>query len=232
MEIRILQLVEGARQARGLAVIIDVFRAFSVACYVFAKGARRIIPVGDIDTAYKLKRGNCGHILMGERGGKRPPGFDFGNSPTQIEHVDFSDKVVVHTTSAGTKGLVNATGADEVITGSFVNAAAVVEYINVKKPDVVSLVCMGDAGERETDEDTLCAEYLRDCLEGKEVDFERIVAHLRNYETSRKFFDPNREWAPERDFELCLLLNRFPFVLKAERNKEGSLTIAQVIPQL
>ena len=30
MEINILQLLEGAKQAKGLTVIIDVFRAFSV----------------------------------------------------------------------------------------------------------------------------------------------------------------------------------------------------------
>ena len=30
MNIKILQLIEGAKQATGLAVIIDVFRAFTV----------------------------------------------------------------------------------------------------------------------------------------------------------------------------------------------------------
>ena len=33
-EIRILQQLEGAAQARGLAVIIDVFRAFTVEGFV------------------------------------------------------------------------------------------------------------------------------------------------------------------------------------------------------
>ena len=31
MNIKILQLIEGAKQATGLTVIIDVFRAFTVA---------------------------------------------------------------------------------------------------------------------------------------------------------------------------------------------------------
>jgi 2-phosphosulfolactate phosphatase len=225
MDIRILQLVEGAKQARGLAVIIDVFRAFSVACYVFANGAKKIIPVEDIDTAYRLKRENCRYILMGERGGKRPRGFDFGNSPTQIEHVDFTEKVVIHTTSGGTRGLLNAGDADEIITGSFVNAEAVVKYIKEKQPGIVSLICMGDAGERETDEDTLCAEYVRDRLEGKKTDFEWITGHLRNYETAKKFFDAQKEWAPERDFELCLECSRFDFILRVEPYGEDLLQL-------
>ena len=41
MEIRILHLLEGARAARGLTVIIDVFRAFSLECYLYDMGVRK-----------------------------------------------------------------------------------------------------------------------------------------------------------------------------------------------
>jgi 2-phosphosulfolactate phosphatase len=215
MEVKILQLLEGARDAEGLAVIIDVFRAFSVACYVVGNGATRIIPLDDIEKAREMKRKDPSSVLIGERGGKQITGFDYGNSPTQIEDVDFTDTVVIHTTSAGTKGLMNAKDADEIITGSFVNVQAVVDYSIVRNPDVVSLVCMGDAGFHQTDEDTLCAEYIQDMLQGKGTDFTKIIEHLRGYETAQKFFDPEKDWAPERDFELCMALNRFDFVLRA-----------------
>ena len=55
MNIRILHLIEGAREAKGLTVVIDVFRAFSVAAYAFAGGAAKIIPVGELDIALRLK---------------------------------------------------------------------------------------------------------------------------------------------------------------------------------
>ena len=42
MNIKILKLIEGAKKAEGLTVIIDVFRAFTVACYAFNNGARII----------------------------------------------------------------------------------------------------------------------------------------------------------------------------------------------
>lgn len=74
MEIRILQMLEGAKKAEGLTVVIDVFRAFSVACYAFANGASRIIPVGAIEDAYLLKEQHPDYILMGERGGVIQPG--------------------------------------------------------------------------------------------------------------------------------------------------------------
>ena len=129
MQIDILDLIEGAKQARGLTVIIDVFRAFSTACYVVRNGASEIIPVGDVELAYQLKEENSDCVLMGERKGKILPGFDYGNSPTEIEAIDFSGKTIIQTTSAGTQGFANAKEADELISGSFVNAGAIVSYI-------------------------------------------------------------------------------------------------------
>ena len=67
MNVKILHLAEGAKRARGLTVIIDVFRAFSVEAYLFSRGSERIIPIGDADTAYRLKRENPDYILAGER---------------------------------------------------------------------------------------------------------------------------------------------------------------------
>ena len=55
MNIITTELLEGARAARGCAVIIDVFRAFTLECYLFAGGAGRILTVGSADTAYHLK---------------------------------------------------------------------------------------------------------------------------------------------------------------------------------
>ena len=37
MDIKILHLLEGADQAKGLAVVIDVFRAFSLECYLLRR---------------------------------------------------------------------------------------------------------------------------------------------------------------------------------------------------
>ena len=51
MKTDIYHLLEGARQARGLTVIIDVFRAFSTACYAVGKGAGPVHPVGTIEEA-------------------------------------------------------------------------------------------------------------------------------------------------------------------------------------
>ena len=225
MNIQILHLIEGARQAKGLAVIIDVFRAFSTACYVVRNGASEIIPVGDIELAYEFKEQNPDYILMGERQGKMLPGFDYGNSPTDIQDIDFSGKTIIQTTSAGTQGFANAKDAEELISGSFVNAEAIAAYIKKKSPAEVSLVCMGTWAVKPAEEDTLCAEYIADRLHHRKVDRQTIYNRLKASKTARKFFDPAVTWAPEKDFDLCLNIGLCDFVLKAEKRQDDLLSL-------
>ena len=161
MNVEILQLIEGARRAKGLTVIIDVFRAFSLEAYMFSKGASRIYPIGRSELAYQMKEKNPDFILAGERGGAILPGFDLGNAPSELDKLDLSGKTVVHTTSAGTQGVYNAKGAEEVLGASLVNVRATGEYIKRRGIEDVSLVCMGLAGRSETEEDALCGRYIR-----------------------------------------------------------------------
>lgn len=223
MDIQILQLIEGARVATGLTVVIDVFRAFSTACYAIDKGAKKIIPVGNIEKAYRLKEQNPEYILMGERNEMKPDGFDFGNSPAQLLNADLKGKTIVHTTSSGTQGIEAASHAPAIITGSFVNAGAIVQYIQKQNPETVSLVCMGYACEFPTDEDTLCAEYIRNELKGLPNDFEKMKTIIRKGSGKRFFEAEKQAWAPNDDFELCLNLNRFGFVLKVEKESTFNL---------
>lgn len=223
MKIKILQLIEGAKNATGLTVIIDVFRAFSVACYLVNNGVKKIIPVGDIEIAYKLKKENPDFFLIGERGGKKQAGFDFGNSPTEIENIDFNNKTFIQTTAAGTQGIANAKNAKEIITCGFVNAQAVIDYIKMQNPKEVSLVAMGTSGVRISDEDTLCAEYIKNALLNKPNDFSKIKKHLKEYRSAQFFFDPEKDWAPEKDFELCLSLDKFNFILKVESDSKNRI---------
>ena len=222
MNIQILHLVEGAKQAVGLTVVIDVFRAFTVETYLMRNNAAKIIPVGDVEVARAYKAAHPDAILCGERKGIIIEGFDYGNCPTDLEHVDLTGKTVVHTTSAGTQGIANATQADEIISGSLVNASAVAEYIRRKNPENVSLVCMGLMANAQTDEDNLCADYIKSLLEGAPLPdiYERMEA--LKYTSGAKFFDPQRQHIfPQRDFELCTNLNSVPFVLRVCKDADG-----------
>lgn len=215
MNIEILQLVEGAKKARGLTVIIDVFRAFTTETMIMTRNAEKLIPVGDIETALRYRDTHPDVILCGERGGAIIDGFDFGNSPSQVVRADFTGKTVVHTTSAGTQGIVNATGAEEILGGCLLSAKAIACYIKKKNPAQVSLVCMGLAGQRPTDEDTLCAEYIKSLLEDRPLpDLAARIAHLAQTDGA-KFFDPAQQAVfPEEDFQIATEADICPFVLR------------------
>lgn len=224
-KINVYHLIEGAKQAEGLTVIIDVFRAFSLECYLYDMGVKEIHPVGSIEEAFRLRDMLPNSVLVGERKGKKCEGFDFGNSPSAVSMEQVAGKSIIHTTSAGTQGIINASGASEIITGSLVNAKAVAEYILAKQPEVVSLVCMGNSGTRPAAEDELCAEYIKSILEGEELsDMEQRVADLQ-YRGGEHFFDKSRQDVfPEEDFWMCIKYNRFPFVIRVEKAEIGFVT--------
>lgn len=225
MQIKTLHLIEGAKQAEGLTVIIDVFRAFSLECYLYDMNVQEIRPVGTIEEAFRLKNELKNSILIGERHGKKCEGFDYGNSPSSIHADDVSGKCIIHTTSAGTQGIVNAIGASEIITGSLVNAKAVANYILEKKPEIVSLVCMGNAGIYSALEDELCAAYIKSILENEEICQIEERAKDLQYNGGEHFFDEERqEIFPEEDFWMCVRCNQFPFVIKIRVDEKGYVT--------
>jgi 2-phosphosulfolactate phosphatase len=219
--------IAGAQAAEGIAVIIDVFRAFSTACYCLHANAKQVIPVGDIQEALRLKERLAHSVLIGERGGKKLAGFDFGNSPTELQQVDLRAKDVIQTTHAGTQGIVNTTKADEVLTGAFVNAKATAHYIKSKAPAVVTLVRMGWQAETPSDEDNLCAEYLESLLLEKNFDEQTIMPRLKVSPCSARFFDPAKPWSPSSDFDLCLRLNVFDFAVIAKIAEDGLLSLCK-----
>lgn len=224
MDIQILHLIEGAKQAKGLTVIIDVFRAFTVETYLMKNNAAKIIPVSSIDFAFEYRDKHPDAILCGERKGIIVDGFDYGNSPAQIEHVDFTGKTVIHTTSAGTQGIANAVDADEIIGGNLVSAKAIATYIRQKNPETVSLVCMGLAGERMTDEDELAGEYIKSLIVGNPLpDLQERIEKIK-YTDGAKFFEKKRQTVfPERDFHLCTAVSSCDFILRLKKDPETGL---------
>ena len=229
MNINILHLISGADQAKGTAVIIDVFRAFSLECYLFSRGVEKIYAVGKEETARALKQDHPEYVMVGERGGIILPGFDYGNSPSQTEFAELKGKTVVHTTSAGTQGLVHASaaGATELLTGSLVNASAIAAYLKETSPKEVSLVCMGNSGITPAPEDELCGRYIRSLLTSEELDMGKEIFSLTTDPSVFKFFDIKwKDVFPVKDFILCLEYDRFPFILKAEKVAEDIFEIS------
>jgi len=229
MEISIKEFLQGAKDAEGLTVIIDVFRAFSVACYAFDRGAGRIIDVSEPEEAFSLRKKLIKEtILVGERDERKIEGFDAGNSPTEILLADITDKTMIHTTTAGTNGILNAVNATEILGAGLVNAGAVANYIKRSSAKKVTLVAMGYRACTRADEDILCARFIRDLVNDKNPDIRKEVMELMNGSGARFFNPANVQHSPPTDFFLCSDVNRFNFVLRAERNQSGFAELFRV----
>jgi 2-phosphosulfolactate phosphatase len=197
-----------------LIVVIDVLRAFTTACYAIKSNPKDYIIVPDIDSAYKLKRENADYILIGERDGVNIPGFDYGNSPMEIKGVDFSNRTIVHTTTLGTQGVINALRyTKEVITGSFVNAKAIINFLKKVNPNTVYLFSTN--GLTDGNEDVMLAKYIKGYFENKPLDINNIRENLMKHESGIRYLVNPKTKYSKRDFFLALELDKFNFVLKA-----------------
>ncbi|MCI0522609.1 MAG: 2-phosphosulfolactate phosphatase [Bacteroidales bacterium] len=229
MIITVKEFIAGAREAEGVTVIIDVFRAFSTACYAYDRGIRRLIDVASPAEALALRdKLRYGTVVAGEKDEMKPEGFDMGNSPTEMITGDLMGKTMIHCTTAGTNGIMNATGATEILGASLVNAAAVASYISMIKPEKVTLVAMGYRAVESAGEDLLCARYISDLLQGREPDLTSEISALRHGSGSRFFNPANLSFSPPTDFFLCTDLNRFNFVLKAVITSAGYAEILRI----
>lgn len=163
-----------AQRARGFAgetcVVFDVLRATSVIVTGLARGAKGFIPVEEISEAVALRAKHPGALLAGERDGLRITAaqsggveFDFGNSPREYTGSRVADKMIISTTTNGTRALRACETADAVAVASFLNLTATATWLRSRAASRVVLVCAG-TGDAAALEDIVCAGALCEML--------------------------------------------------------------------
>jgi len=221
MKITRSSLMTGAKNARGVAVIIDVYRAFSCTPLLFSLGIKSSLLVSTPQEAFDLKKREAGLILIGEIGGAPIAGFDFGNSPRQLLNAKvgtFTGRTVVQRTSSGVQGALAAVKiADEVLLGSYGLAAATAKYILANSPREVSLVAMGWDLKEVAPEDECCARYIAHLLEAGPYDHVQALREIVFHESTQKFLRRDTTYFPSEDPILCLQRDIYNFVLRAKQ---------------
>jgi 2-phosphosulfolactate phosphatase len=225
-------LLTGARQAEGVAVVIDVYRAFTSAALMMHLGVEKIVLLAETEAVLKLKREN-GYLAVGEVDGKKVPGFDLGNSPSRVLAAGrgfFAGRTVAQRTSAGVAGAVAAARCSgSVILGSYLTAAAIARYIQglSPPPEVVSLVAMGAGGQEATPDDEACADYLEHLLTGCPYDHTAALRRVVEHECTQKFLRGDEAHFPPTDPLYCLQRDLFDFVIVATQ-ESGSLVAQRI----
>ena len=151
-----------------IVVVIDILRATSTIATALYNGAREVIPVDSVEKCIRLgKEMAC--ITAGERDGQIAEGLQYGNSSFEYPREFVQGKILVLTTTNGTKLLhaALAKGATEIITGSFLNFSSVCDHLVQENKNVI-LACAGWK-DKVNIEDTLFAgaviSKLRDSFE-------------------------------------------------------------------
>jgi 2-phosphosulfolactate phosphatase len=196
-------------------------------------GAEQIVLLAEPEEVLALKAGE-GYLAVGEVHGRPVPGFDLGNSPSQIVAAGqelFAGRRIAQRTSAGVTGAVAAArAAQAVILGSYLTAGATARYLQslTPPPEAISLIAMGMAGHQPAPEDEACADYLEHLLIGRAYDHVATLHQVVTHESTQKFLHSDQDHYPPEDPVYCLQRDLFDFVLVATIEEAGRLVARRV----
>jgi 2-phosphosulfolactate phosphatase len=156
--------VEPEELVGGTAVVIDVLRAATTIAYALDAGASQVIPCLEVsDALARAEEFSPDDVVLGgERDGVAIEGFQLGNSPEEYSPDRVSGKTVIFTTTNGTRAMIHARQADEVLIASFVTASAIVAKLIEREK--IHILCAGTDG-RISEDDVLLAGLLVDRIQ-------------------------------------------------------------------
>ncbi len=217
-----------------LTVVIDVLRATTTITTALSAGAAAIRPVATMqEVEFQTARaGGDGYLRAGERDGEKIEGYELGNSPLDYTSQTIDGQTIILTTTNGTRALSKASGAEDVIVGSMLNAYRVARCIAERERDTI-LLCAG-RHNRPALEDTLCAGLIIDHLQEigltpTMTDAAHIVERLfQRTDDLEAAVEPSssvhrlRQIGHERDISYCLQQDTLPIL---PQFVEGQITL-------
>lgn len=157
--------------SRTTCVVFDVLRATSTMITALANGAKEIVPVAEIEEALVAAGERPGALLAGEREGLRIGArltggreFDLGNSPREFTPDRVRGRVIIMTTTNGTRAIRAARGAALTLLGAFLNLNATATQLLTEEVENLVLIASG-TGSYPALEDTLGVGALIAALE-------------------------------------------------------------------
>ncbi len=213
-----LNRLQNLPTATDTVVVIDVLRSFTTAAIALDRGATAIYPVDGLAAARRLVDRLPEAVSVGAVvGGDPAPGFDFGNSPSQLVDADLAGKPVVLSTAAGVRGLQRFRQARRLFAAGLVGARATAAAITATGAREVCFVVTGEWLDRDGDEDIACADYIEALLRGGQPDPEWFAVRVRQSDFGRRFAAGTWPNLPPADLDLCAQPDRFDFALTVRR---------------
>jgi 2-phosphosulfolactate phosphatase len=213
------------QQKHGDAIIvIDVFRAFTTACYILARSPALYILADKSQVIAKLASFHSNALLIGKPEKHIHLNYDIPNSPTRTKALDINHKTILHRTQAGAKGILQALKQPSciVLAAGFVNANATAHYLKQSRITNITILPMGHEATAPSLEDDICADYIQACLKGKKMDLASFLPAIR--EGAGRYFFTDDQWQyPREDFARCLRVKRFNFAVRATAQEDHAV---------
>jgi len=124
MRIDVALLPDLVADTDSVFAVVDVLRASSAIVTLLERGVPAVIPAASVEEARELRERLPDYLLCGERDSVPPPGFDYGNSPTEFAALDPKGRRAILTTSNGTRLLNQLAAAPAVLVGALLNREA------------------------------------------------------------------------------------------------------------
>ena len=126
-------------------VVVDIFRSSTSIVIALDNGAREIIPCSSLEKARMLRRKLGGEaLLVGERRGLTPRGFDLNISPSLLIRERVEGKRIIYCSTNLMKIVSkHMKSAKHLVIGGLVNASAVAKYLKMLDLEEVVIVACG-----------------------------------------------------------------------------------------
>lgn len=196
----------------GVAVVVDVMRAFTVAPLALHRGAHSITLVDDVEEAVRIAS-LAGALLF--KDGRPDPRFDLHNSPRQLLDLDVAGRDIVQRTSAGTRAAVAATGAEHLLCAGLTCASATAAHLVAIEAELVTFVVSGGL---DAEEDLACAEFIAALTADPSTDPDPYVERARHSAAAADLLAgvaKGYSGVDAEDVAMCLEVDRFAFHLQA-----------------
>src|SRR5690625_5172298 len=221
--------LDGAADATGVVVAIDVLRAFTTAAYAFDGGVQRIVATATVPDAFAARDAYPGSLVMGEVEGLPVEGFDLDNSPQRITGADLDGRTLIQRTTAGTQGLVRAVNAEALFAASLVCAEVTAQAVAALEPDDVTFVITGQ-DVRDGDEDRVAADWITARLQGEEPNPDEAISRVINSDAGGMFTDPDNTDFDLGDLYMATKINATNVAMRAQHDEQGRPVLHPVRP--
>ncbi len=220
---------EARAWGRVICVVVDELRASSTITTLLDLGCADLLLTASLADARRLAQAR-GSLLVGERHGRKPRGFDANNSPTELQRAQVAGRSVVLCTTNGTRVLARLQDQAAVLVGCLLNARACGEAavaLALSRDTRLGVVCAGQQGRFALDDAVAAGAIVAGAIQALRAhgvpvhlsDAARAAVKLRtSYRSPATALRQSasgrliRRLGAGEDVELCARLNSSPSV--------------------